>query len=139
MLRLRKCFCTSPRTINEAITNYGIPSDWIFLNSDSSTIYGIPGFIFFPGKMFACSTNFLFPYTDCWALWGVRRNGIFFHFLQNSVERDFFSYFPNFCGTGFFSFFSKSQNFRAPLLKFNFLKIVLRTYMQIFRPIRPTI
>ena len=101
-------------TINKAITNYGIPRDWISLNSDSITFYGIPGAMFFPGKLFACSTNFLFPY-----ILTARH--------YRGEERDFFS------------FFQKSQNFRAPLCNFQFFKIVLRTYLQIFRPIRPTV
>ena len=109
----RKLFACS--TINKAITNYGIPRDWISLNSDSITFYGIPGAMFFPGKLFACSTNFLFPY-----ILTAR------HYRGEEWD--------------FFSFFQKSQNFHAPpFFKFHFSKIVVRTYLQIFRPIRPTV
>ena len=83
-------------TFNKAITNYGIPRDWISLNFDSTTFYGIPGAMFFPGKLYACSTNFF-----CFRILtaGHYRGG----------------------GTGIF------------------FEIVLRTYLQIFRPIRPTV
>ena len=40
----------------------------------------------------------------------------------------------------FFSFLQKGQIFHAPpFFEFHFFKIVLRTYLQIFRPIRPTV
>ena len=39
-----------------------------------------------------------------------------------------------------FSIFQKNRNFHAPpFFKFHFFEIVLRTYLQIFRPIRPTV
>ena len=109
----RKLFACS--TFNKAITNYGILRDWISLNFDSTTFYGIPGAMFFPGKLYACSTNF-FCFLVLTA--GHYRGG----------------------GTGIFFIFAKRSNFHAPpFFEFHFFKIVLRTYLQIFRPIRPTV
>ena len=101
----RKLFACS--AINKAITNYGIPRDWISLNSDSTTFYGMPGAMFFPGKLFACSTNFSFPYIDCWALWGE--------------ERDFLSFFQKvkFSMHPAFSNFTFSKSSCAPTCKFS--------------------
>ena len=84
-------------TFNKAITNYGIPRDWISLNFDSTTFYGIPGAMFFPGKLYACSTNFF-----CFRILtaGHYRGG----------------------GTGIFSFFQKGQIFHAPLFRISFFQ-----------------
>ena len=103
-------------TFNKAITNYGIPRDWISLNFDSTTFYGIPGAMFFPGKLYACSTNFF-----CFRILTAGH-------YRGGEEREFFS------------FFQKGQIFHAPpFFEFHFFKIVWRTYLQIFRPIRPTV
>ena len=109
----RKLFACS--TFNKAITNYGIPRDWISLSFDSTTFYGIPGAMFFPGKLYACSTNFF-----CFRILTAGH--------YRGEEREFF-----------FIFAKKSKFPCTPFFKFHFFKIVLRTYLQIFRPIRPTV
>ena len=83
----RKLFACS--TFNKAITNYGIPRDWISLNFDSTTFYGIPGAMFFPGKLYACSTNFF-----CFRILTTGH--------YRGEEREFFS------------FLQKGQIFHAP-------------------------
>ena len=96
-------------TFNKAITNYGIPRDWISLNFDSTTFYGIPGAMFFPGKLYACSTNFF-----CFRILTAGHyrgggTGIFFHFFKK-VKFSMHPPFSNFI-------FSKSSC--APTCKFS--------------------
>ena len=70
-------------TFNKAITNYGIPRDWISLNFDSTTFYGIPGAMFFPGKLYECSTNFFCSrILTAGHYRGGGGTGIFFIFFQ---------------------------------------------------------
>ena len=115
MLRLRKCFCSSLQSINEEITIYGIPADCISLNSDKTTFYGIPGAIFFQENCLH------FRLTFCFRILTAR-------LYKGGGLRDIFS------------FFSKWSKFPCtPFFEFQFFKIVLRTYLQIFRPIRPTV
>ena len=102
----RKLFACS--TFNKAITNYGIPRDWISLNFDSTTFYGIPGAMFFPGKLYACSTNF-FCFRILTAGHYRGRNGNFFNFCKK-VKFSMHPPFSNFI-------FSKSSC--APTCKFS--------------------
>ena len=96
-------------TFNKAITNYGIPRDWISLNFDSTTFYGIPGAMFFPGKLYACSTNFFCFRILTAGHYRGGRNGNFFHFFKK-VKFSMHPPFSNFI-------FSKSSC--APTCKFS--------------------
>ena len=96
-------------TFNKAITNYGIPRDWISLNFDSTTFYGIPGAMFFPGKLYACSTNFFCFRILTAGHYRGGRNGNFFHFFKKVK----FSMHPP------FSKFIFSKSSCAPTCKFS--------------------
>ena len=95
--------------INKAITNYGIPRDWISLNSDSTTFYGMPGAMFFQENCLHVRLTFCFRIlTAGHYRGGGGRNGIFFHFFK--IKFSMHPAFSNFI-------FSKSSC--APTCKFS--------------------